>query len=83
MHIVGHWLRVIVITTDCKATNHRRVQVRRRKEGGYGSYPECVLALRVSAAEAHLALGRLEEAEAALQKLAGQSGIAEVEGKAC
>ena len=52
---------------DCHA-----VQVRRRREGGYGSYPDWVLALRVCCAEAHLALGQLEEAEAALQKLSGQ-----------
>ena len=48
------------------------MQVRRRREGGFGSYPECVLALRVCAVEAHLAVGQLEEAEAALQKLAGE-----------
>ncbi len=58
-----------------EATEQRKhdVQVRRRREGGFGSYPECVLALRVCAAEAHLALGQLEEAEAALQKLSGDT----------
>lgn len=47
-------------------------QVRRRREQEYGSYSSCVLTLRALAAEAHLALGQLDEAEAALQKLAGQ-----------
>jgi hypothetical protein len=45
--------------------------VRRRRDGGYGGYASCVLALRVCAAEANLALGQLDEAESALQKLTG------------
>ena len=50
--------------------------VRRRRDGGYGSYASCVLALRVCAAEAHLALGQLDEADSALQKLAGVVNLA-------
>lgn len=45
--------------------------VRRRREAGIGRLTGAVLALRLCAAKAHLALGQLDEAEAAVQKLAG------------
>ena len=49
--------------------------VRGRREAGFGKLTGAVLVLRLCAARAHLALGQLEEAEAAVQKLSGATGL--------
>lgn len=45
--------------------------VRSRREGGYGKLTGTVLALRLTAARAHLALGQIDEGDAAVKKLSG------------
>lgn len=45
--------------------------VRNRREAGYGKLTGTVLALRLTAARAHLALGQIDEADAAVRKLSG------------
>ena len=61
----GDWQAALAAVTGGMAW------VRRRRDGGYGTYASCVLALRTAAAEAHLLLGQPDEADLALQKLAG------------
>ena len=45
--------------------------IRSRREAGFGKLTGTVLALRLTAAKAHLARGQILEADAAVQKLSG------------